>query len=118
MNLRIPDRPTLRAAFWAYTALWRARRQLRGGALESIEIPPPPHLPPSGSRGVRAVLRRRPHTCLERAFVLQRWEAVQGRPRDVVIGVRGPSGAFEAHAWLDGAESAPDEYRELTRIPA
>jgi hypothetical protein len=108
----------LRGALWALTALHRARRQLRAGALETVEIPQPPRLAPAGASGVRAVLQRRSHTCLERAIVLQRWEAVHGRPRDVVIGVRGPSGSFEAHAWLDGVEPAPAEYRELTRIHA
>ena len=34
-----------------------------------------------GRRGVLAVMRRRPNTCLERALVLQRWEADARRPR-------------------------------------
>ena len=61
--------------------------------------------PASARAGVIAVVRRRPSTCLERALVLQRWEADHGAGRDVIIGVRGPGDAFRAHAWL---ETVPD----------
>jgi hypothetical protein len=66
-----------------------------------------------------AVIRRKPNTCLERALVLQRWEAAHGAPCDVVIGVPGRGSDFVAHAWL---ESMPDAqvsaYHEIHRIPA
>jgi hypothetical protein len=62
-------------------------------------------------------MRRWPSTCLEQAFVLQRWLAAHGEEREVVIGVSAPGEAFGAHAWVDGE---PDRYRasvhELTRI--
>jgi hypothetical protein len=65
------------------------------------------------------VLRRRPHTCLERALLLQRWESRQGRAVEVIIGVRGSSAEFKAHAWLDGESDNDDgSFRELMRLPA
>ena len=113
------DVPTLRAAAWAALALRRTRRELARNGLDAARVSPPPSLPAHARRGVLAVIRRRPSTCLERALVLQRWEAAHGGPSDVVIGVPGPSGDFVAHAWL---ESMPDGlaagYHELVRIPA
>jgi hypothetical protein len=86
-----------------------------------VTLPTPPVLPPHSERGVRAVLRRRRATCLERSLVLQQWLVARGDPRDLVIGVIGPSDGFKAHAWLDGEDdrhpgTAP--FRELTRIAA
>jgi hypothetical protein len=77
-----------------------------------------PDLPAHATRGVQAVLRRLPHTCLERAFVLQRWKAAHGEPVDVVIGVRGAGEEFAAHAWLAGDVADPEAelYRELRRV--
>ena len=113
------DLPTLRAAVWAWRALRRAERDLARHGLEGARVAPPPRLPASAGRGVVAVLRRRPNTCLERALVLQRWEAAHGAGSDVVIGVPAPGQEFVAHAWL---ESMPDgqagDYHELMRIPA
>jgi hypothetical protein len=113
------DAATLRAALWAWRSLRRAERDLRRDGLDGARVPPPPRLPASARRGVLAVLRRRPSTCLERALVLQRWEAAHGAGSDVVIGVPGHSEDFVAHAWL---ESMPDgqaaQYHELLRIPA
>jgi hypothetical protein len=113
------DLPTLRAALWAMLALRRARRDLARHGLDGARVSPPPALPARARRGVLAVIRRRPSTCLERALVLQRWEAAHGGPSDVVIGVPAPTGEFVAHAWL---ESMPDGlaagYHELLRIPA
>ena len=85
------------------------------GAVVSVR----PRLPERAERGVRALLRRLPSTCLERALVLQRWHEAQGNAREVVIGVKRPEGSFHAHAWLDGAPD-PDlaSYEELMRIPA
>jgi Transglutaminase-like superfamily len=113
---RPPDLPTLRAALWALRALQAARRQLREDGLRDLRVPAPPRLPESAARGVRLVLRRRTHTCLEEALVLQRWLATRGVARDVIVGVRSPAD-FGAHAWLDG-DLAPAQagYLELVRV--
>ena len=113
------DLPTLRAAVWTVRALRRAKRDLASSGLDGTHVLPPPRLPAGARRGVMAILRRRPSTCLERALVLQRWEAAHGAASDVVIGVPGRGDDFVAHAWL---ESMPDgqaaAYHEIHRIPA
>jgi hypothetical protein len=81
-----------------------------------VRVPPPPSLPEGAARGVFAVLRRTSPTCLERALVLQRWQAAHGASRDVVIGVTAPAAGFAAHAWLEGDEDGR-EYAELARLP-
>jgi Transglutaminase-like superfamily len=111
---RPPGIRTLRAAWWTDRALRRARAELSDGDLRAVELPRPPRLPAGAVRGVRAVLRRREPSCLERSLVLQRWLAAHGDPRDVVIGTTGTS-AFEAHAWLEGEDAG--HYTELTRLP-
>lgn len=117
--MRRVDLPTLRAALWAQLALVRARRTLRRGGVERVVVAPPPRLPAAARRGVLAVLRRQPHTCLERALVLQSWDAAYGNPRDVVIGVARDGGDFAAHAWLAGDGDNDDErFHELMRLPA
>jgi hypothetical protein len=95
------------------------RRQLRSGSLVDLVVDPPYRLPPAAETGVRAVLRRLPGTCLERAVVLQRWLLAQGEPRAIVIGVRKGADAFQAHAWVDGEHDrmAPG-FEELFRVPA
>lgn len=112
------DPPTLRAAFWTIRALARARHQLRHTGLDDLVLPPVPTLPASAERGVRAVLRRRPHSCLERAVVLQRWHAAHGNPREIVIGVAGTGDSFQAHAWLEDEEDEHERerFRELRRV--
>ena len=110
---------SLRAAAWALLALRRARHDLAARGLEGVWVASPPRLPASARIGVLAVVRRKPSTCLERALVLQRWEADHGLPSDVVIGVRGASDAFRAHAWLDGMPDAgPLAFHEILRLPA
>jgi transglutaminase superfamily protein len=113
------DLPTLRAAVWTARSLRRAKRDLARRGLDGTHVPAPPRLPAGARRGVLAVISRKPNTCLERALVLQRWEAAHGAPSDVVIGVPSPGADFVAHAWL---ESMPDGlaagYHELHRIPA
>ena len=113
---RPPDIATLRAAWWTDRALRRARTDLGDGALREVVLPAPPRLPAGAERGVRAVLRRRENSCLERSLVLQRWLAAHGDARDVVIGTTGPA-AFQAHAWLDGDEHSAARYVELSRLP-
>jgi hypothetical protein len=110
---RPPGIRTLRAAWWTERALRRAHADLRDGALRSVALPEPPR---GGERGVRAMLRRRDPSCLERSLVLQRWLAAHGDPRDVVIGTTGAAG-FEAHAWLDGEEAGVARFTEITRLP-
>jgi hypothetical protein len=113
---RLPDIATLRAAWWADRALRRARADLRQGALRDVVLPALPRLPTRAEDGVRAVLRRRECSCLERSLVLQRWLAAHGDARDVVIGTTGPAG-FLAHAWLDGDEYSAARFVELSRLP-
>ena len=113
---RPPDIATLRAAWWTDRALRHARAGLRDGALHDVVLPTLPRLPAGAERGVRAVLRRREHSCLERSLVLQRWLAAHGDERDVVIGTTGPAG-FQAHAWLDGDEDGAARFVELSRLP-
>ena len=114
---RPPDLATLRAALWAQRALRVARRELQRNPLDHVALPAPPRLPSDAGRGVRALLRRREHSCLEGALVLQRWLAAHGDRRDVVIGVTAPGGEFAAHAWLEG-EPQTETFRELRRVRA
>lgn len=116
---RRPTLPELRAAWWALRSVRSARRQLDRSGWEGLSLPEVPAVPARAGRGVDAVLRRLPATCLERAVVLQRWRASHGERHDVVIGVRGTREAFGAHAWLDDEEPGDElaEYRELVRVP-
>jgi hypothetical protein len=116
--MRRVDLPTLRAAFWAQRALRSARRTLRRDGIAKASLSDPPRLRPDAGRGVRAVLRRKPSTCLERALVLQRWQASQGVERDVIIGVRGSADNFAAHAWVEGEPDMDGAFEELLRLPA
>jgi hypothetical protein len=107
----------LRAACWALLALARLRRTLRMGGVAAAAVIPPPRVSAAGQRGVTGILRRRNATCLERALVLQRWYAAHGVELDVVIGVKGPTEGFAAHAWLDGDPSEPTHaFQELHRL--
>jgi hypothetical protein len=109
------DPETLRAAWWTLRTLPRVRADLRTSGIDTVRVAAPPALEPGAVAGVEAVLRRRPHSCLERSLILQRWHAEHGQPLDVVIGVAGASEGFRAHAWLDGrAES--DGFSELKRL--
>jgi hypothetical protein len=108
-----------RAALWAFGALRRARRDLAAHGLDGAHVAPPPRLPASARTGVFAIVLRRPTTCLERALVLQRWEAAHGAASDVIIGVRGPGDDFGAHAWLETMPDAPPGvFQEILRLPA
>src|SRR4051794_31242326 len=83
-----------RSATWALIALRRARRDLDAHGLDGAHVAAPPRLPAAARAGVMAVVRRWPNTCLERALVLQRWEADHGLESDVIIGVTGPATGF------------------------
>jgi hypothetical protein len=114
----IPDASSGRAAVWALRALAVTRWRLRRRGLQRTTVPPPPALPAGATRGVEAILRRAPATCLERSLVRQRWLASHGRQVDVVIGVSVADG-FGAHAWLDGdPDPLAERYHELKRIAA
>jgi hypothetical protein len=118
-EMRSVDFGTLRAAWWAQRALRRARRTLRQHGLAQATVIDPPRLRDSAGRGVLAVLRRTPSTCLERALVLQRWHAAHGNERDVIIAVRGSTNDFAAHAWVDGEPDVDvNAFKELLRLPA
>ena len=111
------DFAALRAAWWARRALRTARRSLVRGEVRDIALPAPPPLPASAGRGVEVLLRRRPHSCLERALVRQRWLAAHGEPRAIAIGVTAPSHGFRAHAWLVGEDDPlAQDFQELTRL--
>ncbi|HEX2085535.1 MAG TPA: lasso peptide biosynthesis B2 protein [Solirubrobacteraceae bacterium] len=121
MNLRPPPGiGDLRAALWTVRALRAAWRQLGDGDdYRALDLPDPPPLPASATRGVDATIRRSRRTCLVKASVRQRWHAAHGDRRDLVIGVTPPAAGFKAHAWLDGdAESRDGSFTELTRVPA
>jgi hypothetical protein len=117
--VRLLEPATVRAAAWAYVALRRTGRELAARGLEGTRVTPPPPLPASARAGVLAVGRRRPSTCLERALVLQAWDAAHGARSDVVIGVRGPGDGFRAHAWLESMPDVPPgAFQEILRLPA
>lgn len=113
-SIRRLDLATLRAAWWTFASLRSTRKALRSRPIGDIVVGRPPRLPAHASRGVHAVLKRVPNTCLERALVLQRWLAEQGVERDVVVGVTGRQD-FRAHAWLEG-ETVDPQFQELTRL--
>jgi hypothetical protein len=117
--MRLLRPATLRAALWAFVALRRARRNLARHGLQGARVDPPPPLPSAARAGVLAVARRWPSTCLERALVLQRWEAEHGAAADVVIGIRGAIDDFRAHAWLETMPDAPPgAFEVIHRLPA
>jgi hypothetical protein len=110
--------PNLRAAWWTHRALRTVRADLKANGLDYAPAPAPPPVPEDAGTGVLAVLRRQPSTCLERALVLQRWYRAQGRDRDVIIAVRGPTVDFAAHAWVDGEPDGDvSRFSELMRLP-
>lgn len=118
MNVRSLDVPTLRAAWWTRRALRRVHADLQANGLGYSPAPEPPNLPDRARRGVLAILRREPSTCLERALVLQRWEEAHGSSRDVIIAVKGATVDFAAHAWLDGEPDGDvSPFAELMRLP-
>lgn len=110
----------LRVAAWSVRALRTVRGQLRAGldphtAAVGPAWPPRPRALalPQALRVADSVLTRGHATCLERTIVQQALEARWGLQRDVVLGVRGGSRDFAAHAWLDGDDD--EGYQELTR---
>lgn len=107
----------LRGALWAWRSLRRLRGHLDQDRLASVQVAPPAAVGPVARRGVDAALARGGATCLERSLVVQAFEAAEGNPRDVVVGVSAPDEAFGAHAWLDG-DRGGDDFVEIHRIGA
>jgi hypothetical protein len=108
----------LRAALWALRSLRLAKKGLRAGQWESIQLPSAPNVPHSSLRAVDYVLRRNSASCLPTAILRQAWFAAHGSQRDLVIGVTTPSRGFEAHAWLEGDPPChSDGFHELLRRP-
>ncbi len=108
----------LQGAWWGLRAWLVCRAQLRRRGLSAVSLPQPACERPGALSGVHRALAHLPSSCLERSLIRQRWHAAQGRPRDVVIGVRGPAAEFGAHAWLDGDPPDPGGFEELRRWPA
>jgi hypothetical protein len=114
--VRLLDPPTVRAAVWTLRALRQVHRDLARDGLDGAYVAPPPPLPASARPGVLAVTRR-VGSCLERALVLQSWEAAHGAGADVVIGIGGAGDAFAAHAWLETMPDAPHgTFEEIHRL--
>ncbi len=113
------DVPSLRAAVWAFRSARRAAMGVREAQAGAPSIPPPPPVGPRGEQAVRTVLELPRYSCLQRAVVRQAWDAAQGMPRELVIGVIPRGAAVGAHAWLEG--DPPEEYEgfvELARWPS
>lgn len=112
------DLASLRAAWWTFRSIRRARRRLRRWGIDAaLQVSPPPRLPPEARRGVNAIMARFKPSCLERAIVVQAWHDAQGERRDLIIGVSPRSEGFQAHAWLDGEDPCHPQTRfhELLR---
>ena len=106
-----------RVGGWAVRAWWRVHRGIRIGPLAQVVVPAPPARAPGRGRGaVLCALRLLRASCLERALVLQRWDAAGHRPRDVVVGVCLTGDRMRAHAWLDGEDPRGD-FVEIHRRP-
>lgn len=116
---RLPrrSRHTLRAAWWAYRAVRRAKHRLKTDGLATKVAPPPP-LPWGSRTGVDGVLSRLEPTCLERSLVLQAWLTAHGIERDIVIGVASDDAGVRAHAWIEGDADSDEgqRYTEIHRI--
>lgn len=102
-----------RTVIWALREGHKARRGIRKqGMSPPPRISPPPY-PDLGYRAVELALKLTRRTCLERALIIQAWYAAAGYEREILIGVKGPSRDFEAHAWLEGEHAS--DYQELAR---
>lgn len=114
--MRSADRDSLRVAGWSWRAHRSGREQLRADdGLRTLQLPPPPFVRPGDRAAAQLVLRARKATCLEKAVVLQRFDAAAGRPRAVVVGVSSPLTGFRAHAWLDGDRQSDAALQEIHR---
>ena len=48
--------------------------------------------------------------------MLQRWEAGQGVPVELVVGVTAPGPGFRAHAWLTTDADAEHDHTTMTEL--
>ena len=107
---------SVQAYRWAHAELDDVKLRLKTEGV-TTRVTPPVGLAPRGYRGMRRALSQVSPTCLERALVLQAWIASYTDAPDVVIGVRRGETEIEAHAWVEGDDSAFDpSYGELTRL--
>src|SRR5579875_2845917 len=101
---------------WALRARLAARRAVLGGGFRGLDLPSAPRTSVDRSRDVKRVLSVTASKCLVTSAVLQEWYAAQGRPYDLVIGVKSPREGFAAHAWLDMPGEVIVGYTEITRV--
>lgn len=107
-----------RAAGWSGRVWWQVRRQLRRCRLADVAVGTPPRHPSGHGRGsVLATLAVLRASCLERAVVVQQWDAADGRERDLLIGVSRAGGRTLGHAWLEG-ENPRGAFSVIHRLPA
>ena len=107
---------SVQAYRWARRELDDVKLRLKTEGVRT-RVVSPAGLAPRGYRGLQRALSQVSPTCLERALVLQAWLAAYTDAPDVVIGVRKGETDIEAHAWVDGNDSAFDpSYDELTRL--
>lgn len=88
------------------------------GGFRGLNLPTAPRASVDRSRDVKRVLSATGSKCLVTSAVLQEWYAAQGRPYDLVIGIKPPREGFAAHAWLDMPDEVIGGYTEITRVPA
>jgi Transglutaminase-like superfamily len=105
----------VRTAAWTARELRRLHGTLRAQGAQATVGPPPDRAPRACGRSMLLVAAVGRATCLEKSLLRQAWLAEHGTVRDVVIGVRGGSAEFGAHAWIDGDADA-HVYTELRRI--
>ena len=113
------DAGAVRTAAWTRHSLHDVRRQLRiEDGLRGLTLAAPPGTRPIDRTATQLVLRAGKARCLEKAVVVQRFDAAAGRPRTLIIGVTGPQQGFRAHAWLEGDPQRDDSLQELLRREA
>jgi transglutaminase superfamily protein len=96
-----------------------ARTQVSDTAVDGIRLPPAPPIADDAAFLTYLYVRYGLRNCLVQSLVRQEWHRGHGRPRELVIGVRAPGAAFQAHAWLDGdAPHTHEGFEELARFPS
>jgi hypothetical protein len=107
----------LRTLAWTLISVRRTRGQLDSGGLSAVKLLPAPLGGRGARRGLRDAFRLTRPSCLERSLVRRAWNLRQGRNVPIVIGVRGNSESFGAHAWLQGDPPDPGDFAELLVWP-
>jgi hypothetical protein len=54
--------------------------------------------------------------CLGKSLARSQFLRTRGQPHVVVVGVRGGTGSFAAHAWLEGYDSEATDYVAIRKI--